>query len=64
MLESEYTSSDQTTGVKQEKLSEAQSQEFEEDEGDRIYVAIEERSRDPGRDRAQHPSQGSRKLRH
>jgi site-specific recombinase XerD len=52
MLESEYISSDPTTGVKQEKVPEAQSKELEDEEVERIYAAIEEVSRDPVRDRA------------
>ncbi|MBD1913174.1 MULTISPECIES: tyrosine-type recombinase/integrase [unclassified Leptolyngbya] len=52
MLESEYLSHDPTTGVKQEKVPEAQSQELEDDEVERIYTAISEISRDPVRDRA------------
>jgi site-specific recombinase XerD len=52
MLESEYITSDPTTGVKQEKVPEAQSQELEDEEVERIYAAIAEVSRDPLRDRA------------
>ncbi|MBD2054874.1 tyrosine-type recombinase/integrase [Oculatella sp. FACHB-28] len=52
MLESEYISSDPTTGVKQEKVPEAQSKELEDEEVEQIYAAIEEVSRDPVRDRA------------
>jgi integrase/recombinase XerD len=52
MLESEYISSDPTTGVKQEKVPEAQSQELEDEEVERIYAAIAQVSRDPLRDRA------------
>jgi integrase/recombinase XerD len=52
MLESEYISSNPTTGVKQEKVPEAQSQELEDEEVERIYKAISEVSRDPVRDRA------------
>jgi site-specific recombinase XerD len=52
MLESEYITSDPTTGVKQEKVPEAQSQELEDEEVERIYAAIAEVSRDPVRDRA------------
>lgn len=52
MLESQYITSDPTTGVQQEKVPEAQSQELEDEEVDRIYAAIEEVSRDPVRDRA------------
>jgi site-specific recombinase XerD len=52
MLESEYITSDPTTGVKQEKVPEAQSQELEDEEVERIYAAIAAVSRDPGRDRA------------
>ncbi|HEY9657007.1 MAG TPA: tyrosine-type recombinase/integrase, partial [Allocoleopsis sp.] len=52
MLESEYLSSDPTTGVKQEKVPEAQSQELEDEEVERIYAAIADVSRDPVRDRA------------
>lgn len=52
MLESEYIMGDPTTGVKQEQVPEAQSQELEDEEVDRIYVAIAEVSRDPVRDRA------------
>ncbi|MBD3887035.1 hypothetical protein IFO70_36070 [Phormidium tenue FACHB-886] len=39
--------------MKQEKVPEAQPQELEGDEGDRIYAATEEKSRDLGHDRAQ-----------
>ena len=52
MLESEYITSDPTTGVKQEKVPEAQSQELEDEEVERIYAAIAQVSRDPVRDRA------------
>ncbi|HEY9628812.1 MAG TPA: phage integrase N-terminal SAM-like domain-containing protein, partial [Coleofasciculaceae cyanobacterium] len=52
MLESEYIASDPTTGVKQEKVPEAQSQELEDEEVERIYVAIAQVSRDLVRDRA------------
>lgn len=52
MLESEYISSDPTTGVKQEKVPEAQSQELEDEEVEQIYAAIAAVSRDPVRDRA------------
>ncbi len=52
MLESEYITSDPTTGVRQEKVPEAQSQELEDEEVERIYAAITEVSRDPVRDRA------------
>lgn len=52
LLESEYVTSDPTTGVKQEKVPDAQSQELEDEEVERIYAAITEISRDPIRDRA------------
>ncbi|MBL1178183.1 tyrosine-type recombinase/integrase [Pantanalinema sp. GBBB05] len=52
LLESEYVTSDPTTGVKQEKVPDAQSQELEDEEVERIYAAIAEVSRDPIRDRA------------
>jgi integrase/recombinase XerD len=52
MLASEYITSDPTTGVKQEKVAEAQSQGLEDEEVERIYAAILEVSRDPLRDRA------------
>ncbi|MGI0484940.1 tyrosine-type recombinase/integrase [Pantanalinema rosaneae CENA516] len=52
LLESEYVTSDPTTGVKQEKVPEAQSQELEDEEVERIYAAIAEVSRDSIRDRA------------
>jgi integrase/recombinase XerD len=52
MLESEYITIDPTTGVKQEKVPEAQSQELEDEEVEQIYAAISEISRDPVRDRA------------
>jgi integrase/recombinase XerD len=49
---SEYVSNNPTTEVKQEKVPEAQSQELEDEEVERIYAAILEISRDPVRDRA------------
>jgi site-specific recombinase XerD len=52
LLESEYVTTDPTTGVKQEKVPDAQSQELEDEEVERIYAAIAEVSRDPVRDRA------------
>jgi site-specific recombinase XerD len=52
LLESEYVTTDPTTGVKQEKVPDAQSQELEDEEVDQIYGAIAEVSRDPIRDRA------------
>lgn len=52
MLESEYITTDPTTGVKQEQVPEPQSQELEDEEVEQIYAAISEVSRDPVRDRA------------
>ncbi|MBD2466039.1 tyrosine-type recombinase/integrase [Oscillatoria sp. FACHB-1407] len=52
MLESEYISTDPTTGIKQETVPQAQSQELEDEEVEQIYRAIAEISCDPVRDRA------------
>lgn len=52
MLLSQYVSSDPTTGVQQEKVTQPQSQELEDEEVDRIYAAIAQVSKDPVRDRA------------
>ncbi|XGW00870.1 MAG: tyrosine-type recombinase/integrase (plasmid) [Leptolyngbya sp. BL-A-14] len=52
LLESEYVTSDPTTGVKQETVPAAQSQELEDEEVARLYAAITEVSAYPVRDRA------------
>jgi site-specific recombinase XerD len=52
MLESDYVTTNPTTGVKQESVPESQSQELEDEEVDQIYAAITAVSRDPVRDRA------------
>ena len=52
MLESEYVTSNPTTGIQSESVPPPRSQELEDAEVERIYQAIEEISSDPVRDRA------------